>query len=58
MEKMGVRRLSLTFSEIVKGRPELAPHLCVHTYRWDLISLKEAQIIAVNLTCHSYVVMT
>ena len=55
---MGVRWFSLTFSEIVKGRLELAPHLSVHTHRWDLNSLKEAQIIAVNLTCHPCVVMT
>ena len=55
---MGVKWFSLTFSEIVKGRPELVPHLSVHTYGWDLNSLKEAQIMAVNLTCQFCVVMT
>lgn len=57
-EKIGVRWLPLTFSEIVKGRLELAPHLSVHTYGWDWKSLKEAQIMAVNLTCHFCVIMT
>lgn len=44
--------VALACPEVVKVDPELAPHLSVHTYRWDLNSLKEAQIIAVNLTCH------